>query len=57
MQSFELDRCDRLLAIRSCLAKTTVFKTVNTWRAEVGEEKPILNESGLTDYYDDQIIW
>ena len=26
-------------------------------RAVAGEEKAVLNESGLTGYYDDRIVW
>lgn len=39
------------------MAKTTVFKAANSRKAEDGEEKVVLKESDLTDYYDDQIIW
>jgi REP element-mobilizing transposase RayT len=39
------------------MAKTTVFKAANSRKAEDGEEKVVLKESELTDYYDDQIIW
>ena len=39
------------------MGKTTVFKAVNSRKDEDGEEKAILNESAMTDYYDDLIIW